>query len=224
MAKSRMLSTNRSEVLLRGYGYRAGSPDTSQELREEDIWAVFMDDGAVERKEEEEDSTTHTNHDYDGFDWTPPVPEGDGRRMSDTRARGDFHRVGDLSLAFPGSVSTVTSSRMVHQYCGGLAAAPLTAQPRDGGDGSGRHHMAASGPVNVPDWSKVYKVERVGCMHDLDNGKDVGSEMVPPHEFLLARRQKRAAGSVLEGAGRTLKGRDMSRVRDAVWSQTGFDG
>jgi len=29
---------------------------------------------------------------------------------------------------------------------------------------------------------------------------------------------------VVEGAGRTLKGRDMSRVRDAVWSRTGFDG
>jgi hypothetical protein len=29
---------------------------------------------------------------------------------------------------------------------------------------------------------------------------------------------------VVEGVGRTLKGRDMSRVRDAVWSQTGFYG
>jgi hypothetical protein len=38
----------------------------------------------------------------------------------------------------------------------------------------------------------------------------------------LARQQARA--SVVEGAGRTLKGRDMSRVRDAVWSRTGFDG
>ncbi|URD85758.1 hypothetical protein MUK42_27986 [Musa troglodytarum] len=32
------------------------------------------------------------------------------------------------------------------------------------------------------------------------------------------------ATSVFEGVGRTLKGRDMSRLRDTVWSQTGFFG
>ncbi|CBI23248.3 unnamed protein product, partial [Vitis vinifera] len=49
-----------------------------------------------------------------------------------------------------------------------------------------------------------------------DSGKTASSRIV--------HHRKMAATSVLEGVGRTLKGRDMSRVRDAVWSQTGFDG
>ena len=45
----------------------------------------------------------------------------------------------------------------------------------------------------------------------------------PPHEF-IARRLARSqiSFSVCEGAGRTLKGRDLSKVRNAVLSKTGF--
>jgi hypothetical protein len=60
-------------------------------------------------------------------------------------------------------------------------------------------------------------------LHDDSLDDDDDLEMVPPHEY-LARSRKMAAKSVFEGVGRTLKGRDLSRVRDAVWSQTGFDG
>jgi hypothetical protein len=44
--------------------------------------------------------------------------------------------------------------------------------------------------------------------------------VVPPHE-IVARRAA-AHSSVLEGAGRTLKGRDLRRVRNAVLRRTGF--
>lgn len=50
------------------------------------------------------------------------------------------------------------------------------------------------------------------------------SEMLPPHE-IVARRMGNTpltASSCLEGVGRTLKGRDLRRVRNAVWRQTGF--
>ncbi|XP_015696719.1 uncharacterized protein LOC102722439 [Oryza brachyantha] len=46
-----------------------------------------------------------------------------------------------------------------------------------------------------------------------------GGEVVPPH-VLLARR--RAAFSMCSGQGRTLKGRDLRRVRDSVLRMTGF--
>lgn len=97
----------------------------------------------------------------------------------------------------------------------------------------GHHHMASSAPVNVPDWSKILRVDSVESLHDMDNNGEFDdgggdeSEMVPPHEYLAreyARSRKMAANSVFEGVGRTLKGRDMRRVRDAVWNQTGFDG
>ncbi|KAI3712377.1 hypothetical protein L1987_70931 [Smallanthus sonchifolius] len=84
--------------------------------------------------------------------------------------------------------------------------------------------VATSAPVNVPDWSKIYRVDSVESMHDSDDGNDDhDSDMVPPHEY-LARSLRSTSKSVFEVVGQTLKGRDMSRVRDVVWSQTGFDG
>uniref|UniRef100_A0ACD5U8I0 Uncharacterized protein n=1 Tax=Avena sativa TaxID=4498 RepID=A0ACD5U8I0_AVESA len=79
--------------------------------------------------------------------------------------------------------------------------------------------VAASAPVEVPAWpSRFAELEKpeptAPCEEDADG-------WVPPHLY-LARRQARA--SVVEGVGRTLKGRDASRVRDAVWSRTGFPG
>ncbi|KAL0873614.1 hypothetical protein Bca101_023319 [Brassica carinata] len=89
-----------------------------------------------------------------------------------------------------------------------------------------KKHVATSAPVKVPDWSKILKGE---SMHnnnkaaDVDDG-DWESEMVPPHEYTARSRNGDGGSSVFLGVGRTLKGRDMRRVRDAVWSRTGFDG
>ncbi|CAD6209229.1 unnamed protein product [Miscanthus lutarioriparius] len=54
----------------------------------------------------------------------------------------------------------------------------------------------------------------------VDEDEEDGDEMVPPH-VVAARRHARSS-SVLEGAGRTLKGRDLRRVRNAVLRHTGF--
>ncbi|XP_062187425.1 protein S40-5-like [Phragmites australis] len=88
--------------------------------------------------------------------------------------------------------------------------------------GDGRQ-LAASAPVEVPAWPSRFAVEPEPALplETEEEEKDDGAGWVPPHLY-LAQRQARA--SVVEGAGRTLKGRDMSRVRDAVWSRIGFDG
>ncbi|XAR56696.1 hypothetical protein NMG60_11037272 [Bertholletia excelsa] len=59
---------------------------------------------------------------------------------------------------------------------------------------------------------------------DEDDGEDSDGTMVPPHEWLARRlaRSQISSFSVCEGAGRTLKGRDLSRVRNAVLTKTGF--
>uniref|UniRef100_A0A0E0EBZ3 Uncharacterized protein n=1 Tax=Oryza meridionalis TaxID=40149 RepID=A0A0E0EBZ3_9ORYZ len=87
--------------------------------------------------------------------------------------------------------------------------------------------VAASAPVQVPAWPGRYAdpdqaafAEEEKRREEEDDAGD-GDGWVPPHVY-LARRQARS--SVVEGVGRTLKGRDASRVRDAVWSRTGFDG
>ncbi|CAN4097183.1 unnamed protein product [Withania somnifera] len=47
---------------------------------------------------------------------------------------------------------------------------------------------------------------------------------MPPHEWLAKRlgRRQISSFSVCEGVGRTLKGRDLSRVRNAILTKTGF--
>ena len=204
MAKGRKLTTSRSERFLGGYsyGHSQGTADDTSELGEEDVWAVVNggDDRSVNGTRGE---------------WNPrAVGESNSGCGGSIRSQQhDERHVGGLSLAFEDPGQTA-SPRIVHQF----RNQDSVASPR------GRH-VAASAPVNAPDWSKIYRVNSVESCNDLDNGTDdQESEIVPPHEYLAREYRKMAENSVFEGVGRTLKGRDMSRVRDAVWSQTGFDG
>ncbi|KAJ4789959.1 hypothetical protein LUZ62_041205 [Rhynchospora pubera] len=115
------------------------------------------------------------------------------------------------------------------RHVGGLSITFDLAPPMN----QGRRHVAvaaSSAPVNVPDWTGLliqngsgHSGNRSGCYGVVENEwKEDEGELVPPHQWTQARGGTTA--SVFEGVGRTLKGRDMSRVRDAVWSQTGFFG
>ncbi|XVF68581.1 hypothetical protein PTKIN_Ptkin11bG0013600 [Pterospermum kingtungense] len=98
---------------------------------------------------------------------------------------------------------------------------------KSGGD-SGVGGTPSSLPVNIPDWSKILKDEyrdnrRKSESDDDDVEGDDWSEgggRVPPHEFLA--RTRMASLSVHEGIGRTLKGRDLRKVRNAIFEKTGF--
>ncbi|CAM0903550.1 unnamed protein product [Alopecurus aequalis] len=85
------------------------------------------------------------------------------------------------------------------------------------------YHQSA--PVAVPAWSKAMadrrrrEAEQEAADKDQDE-EDDDELVVPPHE--MAARGAAAAASVMEGAGRTLKGRDLRRMRNAVWRTTGF--
>lgn len=96
-------------------------------------------------------------------------------------------------------------------------------------EGSGRvmNPVAASSslPVNIPDWSKIlkgdYKKSRASDESgDCDDEED-GGVRIPPHEYLA--RTRGASLSVHEGIGRTLKGRDLRSVRNAIWKKVGFE-
>lgn len=98
---------------------------------------------------------------------------------------------------------------------------------------------ALSLPVNTPDWSKIlkdvddcYHHHRRGSRDDDVKEDDDGGDRettgkgsmgcwIPPHEYLARRRG--ASFSVQEGVGRTLKGRDLRRVRNAIWKEIGFE-
>ncbi|CAK7351197.1 unnamed protein product [Dovyalis caffra] len=219
MAKGRRLTISRSERLLgSSYSYGNGQGPMANdvsELGEEDVWAM-VDDTA--------DRNDHTVHSSNGA-WSPRAElESSFDSMSISgghrRIPRDGRNLGGLSLAFEDSSSgnnKTAASRIVHQFRGNDLV--TSASPRN---------MATSAPVNVPDWSKIYRVDSVESFNDSDEGfDDRESEMVPPHEYLAReyeRSRKMVGASVVEGVGRTLKGRDMRRVRDAVWSQTGFYG
>lgn len=87
-----------------------------------------------------------------------------------------------------------------------------------------------SAPMAVPDWSKILGPERKPFTanelvdDDVVQENDEDEERLPPHE-LIAREYARSqitTFSMCEGAGRTLKGRDQSRVRNAILRHTGF--
>ncbi|CAF2251584.1 uncharacterized protein LOC103835577 [Brassica rapa] len=74
---------------------------------------------------------------------------------------------------------------------------------------------SSSLPVNIP--GRKYSSE------DEEYSEDGGRRMVPPH-LIVGRRIEsgQMAFSVCTGQGRTLKGRDLSRVRNSVLRLTGF--
>ncbi|KAG6385082.1 hypothetical protein SASPL_153907 [Salvia splendens] len=186
------------------YDQGGAAVNGESELDEDEVWSMI------------DDAISSENHSAGGEWGSRAGGGGGGGYGSYTRRHVPPRKVGGLSLAFDGA-SNGSSPSIVHQI---RARESMGESPR------GRH-VAASAPVNVPDWSKIYRVESVESLHDSDDGLIDDSEVVPPHEYLArqyASSRKTAANSVFEGVGRTLKGRDLSRVRDAVWSQTGFDG
>ncbi|KAG8365402.1 hypothetical protein BUALT_Bualt18G0101100 [Buddleja alternifolia] len=211
MAKGRKLTTSRSERFLGSFDYNQsqGTVNGSSELREDEVWSIVDDtvngDYHTANGEWSSRASSESNGSFGSYS---------SRRRAPPRTEHHHRRqIGGLSLAFDDS-SNSPSPTIVHQF-----------RSQDGASQSPRgRHVASSAPVNVPDWSKIYRVNSVESLPDSDDGlNDHDSELVPPHEY-LARSRGMAANSVFEGVGRTLKGRDLSRVRDAVWSQTGFDG
>ncbi|KAL6652856.1 hypothetical protein ACP70R_011781 [Stipagrostis hirtigluma subsp. patula] len=104
-------------------------------------------------------------------------------------------------------------------------AIPATVRPKNAGPAPPYHQSA---PVKVP--VRPPRKPETGRWDEFDDDDDDfrrgDAAMLPPHE-MVARASAGGAGpaapfSMLEGAGRTLKGRDLRRVRDAVLRQTGF--
>lgn len=106
------------------------------------------------------------------------------------------------------SVSAASAAKMIPPVCRSENFNP---------NSFSKFHQSA--PVNVPVWKK--KDGPLGGLDRFDEVEDdlKGEEMIPPH-LLVA--QSHMTFSVFEGVGRTLKGRDLRRVRNAVFQRTGF--
>ncbi|RLN19948.1 uncharacterized protein C2845_PM02G39940 [Panicum miliaceum] len=141
----------------------------------------------------------------------PPAPEAPPPPRARRRAHTVPQSFGLSSLLAEGGV--------------GEQRAGVAVPVRPAAQGAGAAAPRQSAPVSVPVWpGKARRAEDGrggGGRKAADESDDEeGEEMVPPH-VVAARRHARSS-SVLEGAGRTLKGRDLRRVRNAVLRQTGF--
>ncbi|PKA59218.1 hypothetical protein AXF42_Ash001311 [Apostasia shenzhenica] len=114
-------------------------------------------------------------------------------------------------------------------------ARPRTTWKKNIVDGSVGAIAAGSLPLSIPDRPRMLRNEEfegAGRSAGMISGRrsqdyffdeeeeEEEEPVVPPHEMLWRRRPE--SFSVVEGIGRTLKGRDLSRVRDGVWAQIGF--
>ncbi|KAG1367792.1 hypothetical protein COCNU_14G002600 [Cocos nucifera] len=101
-----------------------------------------------------------------------------------------------------------------------------------------QHRRKESAPVVIPkagvgasrSWaprssyrdSNYHNSEDVDDDDDDDFGNSGGGERIPPHIIVARRTSEKMAFSVCVGKGRTLKGRDLYQVRNAILRMTGF--
>ncbi|XP_020221826.1 uncharacterized protein LOC109804416 [Cajanus cajan] len=72
---------------------------------------------------------------------------------------------------------------------------------------------ASSRPVSIPEKAQRWNSGEEDAEEE---------EMTPPHEIVRRRVAGKMAFSVCTGNGRTLKGRDLSQVRNSILRLTGF--
>ncbi|KAK1273889.1 hypothetical protein QJS04_geneDACA010766 [Acorus gramineus] len=154
----------------------------------------------------------------------PPSPSASLRRVTSLSSSPDRLRrhffPEDLSglsvaLASDDAPSPRVSHRRKDPSASAAVAARAVAAPRAA--------VSESAPVNVPAWPKgSFHVEaEVEAEMDLEEEEEEEEMMMlPPHEIVA--RSQLTTFSVFEGVGRTLKGRDLHRVRNAVFQKTGF--
>ncbi|PON78039.1 Senescence regulator [Parasponia andersonii] len=101
---------------------------------------------------------------------------------------------------------------------------PAVQDRRDYSQSVPNQKLRQSAPVKVP--VPATAVGRRGCSSEFFEDEDDADEdkVLPPHEIVVRGSgvSPKTTFSVLEGAGRTLKGRDLRQVRNAIWRKTGF--
>lgn len=194
--------------------------DSVSELNEEDVWDLGTEGSAEDGASNRAESSDTYGYVNSGRRWTGIEKEPGLSAAFAESSRPYGISPHKLVGGYANNYSGQSSSR------DGRSAAvrmiPPIAQIRE--NSSPRRMMHQSAPVNVPDWSKILGAERKNkWADDLDSDKeDTEEERLPPHLQIQREYAQSTTFSVCEGAGRTLKGRDLSRVRNAVLRKTGF--
>ncbi|KAK6942582.1 Senescence regulator S40 [Dillenia turbinata] len=201
----------------------------SDELNEDDVF--WTGDGFTESASEtvnkNKSSSSFNEHSRLGFSKPEGIraalPEGEEDREKDLKSRPLLNRKNSISSSSsPSPSAPMSASRMIPAI-----PMPQSIQEREYMNSQSKpsrkfHHSA---PMNVPVLSQAMKSRKSNNFEEVDFDEDDDEEMLPPHEIVARGRSNRSPKttfSVLEGVGRTLKGRDLRQVRNAVWRKTGF--
>lgn len=157
-----------------------------------------------------------------------PILSTSASTVSNSSSQGNSnHSFRYLGLGL--SAALIDHDRSLVQRKSSMKMIPPVSNPRSvsssddlSGSYTGRFHQSA--PVNVPIWPKANNNNNFNGSAKLgfceEEDEEVEEEMLPPHEIVA--KSHSTTFSVFEGVGRTLKGRDLRRVRNAVFQKTGF--
>ncbi|XP_010245762.1 PREDICTED: uncharacterized protein LOC104589216 [Nelumbo nucifera] len=201
----------------------SGVTGAGDELNEDEVFWTG-DFSESNRQPKSSPSTVRRNHQSMGF----PRPDSFGilAALPEDETKPP---VGDRPVLYrkasfsSSSSSTPSPSSSSSRMIPAIPKPPQIPQEREYSQSvpNGKYHQSA--PVNVPVLPKGAGGSRIRTLFEVedDEGED---EMLPPHEIVArgSARSPMTTFSVLEGAGRTLKGRDLRQVRNAVWRKTGF--
>ncbi|KAL2536384.1 uncharacterized protein Fot_17775 [Forsythia ovata] len=146
-----------------------------------------------------------------------------GSGDSKTRPKNETGAVFNHKASTSASLASSSSSSPASSSSSRIMIPSIPKKPTPLADKMRIYHQSA--PVNVPILSAAMQRRQNEFFNVVDDVEEevVGNgAVVPPHEMVAAKHSPVLAYSVLEGAGRTLKGRDLRQVRNAVWRKTGF--
>ncbi|GAV84699.1 Senescence_reg domain-containing protein [Cephalotus follicularis] len=198
-------SPSSTSRFLGAYSHSPSSSATDQELNEDDI--VFTPDFSSTSSPPPPPPPRHNHHHHNNKRTAFPENPGILAALPETSAT---HSHLYKKTVIP-STSSGSPSRLI----------PKPPQERIPLSSSlGKYHQSA--PVNVPVFPRTMRKHREFDEIDLDEEEEGDAEMLPPHQMVARSQTPVVACSVLEGVGRTLKGRDLRQVRNAIWRRTGF--
>ncbi|CAL9065685.1 unnamed protein product [Musa banksii] len=205
------------------------NPTTGVELHEAEVlWTFAPDDAAPRPAATANPSRTHFLPPSDraalrrpldrSFGILAALPEDGSPAPAAASPAPLLQRKPSISSASSSASSTPSSSSSSTTAARMISAIPKPKPECSLSVPAGRtHHLAQSLPVNVP---VVPRRARRFEMEATDGADDAdGHEIMPPHEIVartFGRESPMTTFSVLEGAGRTLKGRDLRRLIYAI--------
>eukprot|EP00249_Psilotum_nudum_P004931 c18438_g1_i1 orf=423-1094(-) len=205
-------------------------PDDINELEEQDVWGDVID-------KTDNTKPNSFNHAVDGIHNSTDAPRAFSSRKHShgvekaacSRSRFGYEKTrlsrGLCSISSlnheVGALTLHGSHREVSPVVRSSTFRPIP-QSNDASTVCGSPIAHQSAPVKVPDWPKILGSQLTSKgQHGHAEEEDDEGDICPPH-LILARERARQQLATFSGAEGVLKGRELCKVRNAVWRQTGF--